>query len=77
MKSYSSFLVRCWVIREEAEEKLVFDIEHIQKGEHLRAATPEAAMEWIIAASHGEREIDAAPGASATGGIEHDTDESN
>ena len=61
MKSYSSFLIRCWVIREEAEEKLVFDIEHIQKGDHLRAATPEAAMEWIVAASHSEQIRRAAP----------------
>jgi len=56
MKFYSSFVVRCWVIREEAEEKFVLDIEHIQKGEHLRAATPAEAMEWIIASSQSERE---------------------
>ncbi|MGH9844784.1 MAG: hypothetical protein ACREEM_39200 [Blastocatellia bacterium] len=60
MKLYSSFLVRCWVIREEAEEKVVFDIEHIQKGEHLRAATPAEAMEWIIAASQSERDANEA-----------------
>ena len=56
MKSYSSFLIRCWVIRGEEEEKFVFDIEHIQKGDHLRAAAPNAAMEWIIAASRSERQ---------------------
>lgn len=60
MKLYSSFLVRCWVIREETEEKVVFDIEHIQKGEHLRAATSEAAMDWIIAASQNERDTNEA-----------------
>jgi hypothetical protein len=44
MKLYSSFLLRCWVIREEAE-KMVFDIEHIQKGERQRTATPEEALQ--------------------------------
>ncbi len=52
MKLYSSFLVRCWVIQEESNvaEKTVFDIEHIQKGEHQRAISPEAAIQWILAA---------------------------
>lgn len=54
MKLYSSFLVRCWVIQEESEkpvaEKLVFDIEHIQKGEHQRAASAEEAMQWMVTA---------------------------
>jgi hypothetical protein len=61
MKVYSSFLVRCWVIREEAAEageKVVFDIEHIQKGEHLRAATPAEALDWLIAASQRERDAE-------------------
>jgi hypothetical protein len=49
MKLYSSFLVRCWVIRDGAE-KIVFDIEHIQKGERQRTATPEEALQWIVAA---------------------------
>ena len=48
MKLYSSFLLRCWVIRDEAET-MVFDIEHIQKGERQRMATPEAALQWILA----------------------------
>jgi hypothetical protein len=48
MKLYSSFLVRCWVIREEGQaERLVFDVEHIQKGEHQRTLTPEAALDYI------------------------------
>lgn len=50
MKLYSSFLLRCWVIRDEAEPKIVFDIEHIQNGEHRRAATADEAMAWILAA---------------------------
>jgi len=49
MKLYSSFLVRCWVIRDGAE-KTVFDIEHIQKGERQRLATPEEALQWIVTA---------------------------
>lgn len=52
MKLYSSFLVRCWVIQEETEtsgaEKIVLDIEHIQNGEHQRAASPDEAMQWIL-----------------------------
>ena len=56
MKLYNSFLLRCWVIREAGEpaaepvEKMVFDIEHIQKGEHRRAATPEEVLQWVVAA---------------------------
>lgn len=48
MKLYSSFLLRCWVIRDESE-KMVFDIEHIQKGERQRTVTPEEALRWIVA----------------------------
>lgn len=49
MKLYSSFLVRCWVIR-DGTEKTVFDIEHIQKGERQRLTTPEEVLQWIITA---------------------------
>jgi hypothetical protein len=55
MKLYSSFLIRSWLIRELAsgaeapDEKFVFDIEHIQNGEHLRAANPAEALEWMMA----------------------------
>jgi hypothetical protein len=52
MKSYSSFLVRCWVIREEGQaERVVFDVEHIQTGEHWRALVPEAALALIVQSS--------------------------
>lgn len=47
MKLYSSFLLRCWVIRDETE-KMVFDIEHIQKGERRRVDTPQEALQWIV-----------------------------
>ena len=55
MKLYNSLLLRCWVIREAGEpatvglEKMVFDVEHIQKGEHHRAATSEEVLQWIMA----------------------------
>lgn len=58
MKFYSSFLIRCWLIRNEpattqpaaaleAGEKFVFDVEHIQNGERLRATTPQEALTWM------------------------------
>lgn len=54
MKLYSSFLVRCWVMQEEAE-KTIFDIEHIQKGDHLRATSPAEAMDWMLAACRAQQ----------------------
>ncbi|MDX2033050.1 MAG: hypothetical protein SF339_20400 [Blastocatellia bacterium] len=48
MKSYNSFLIRCWAIRSEAEEKFVFDVEHIQQGDHRRTTTPEELIAWIL-----------------------------
>ena len=47
MKLYSSFLLRCWVLQED-DEKIVFDIEHIQKGERLRAVNADEALQWIL-----------------------------
>jgi hypothetical protein len=65
MKRYSSFLVRCWVIQSTAEqsneEKVVFDIEHIQRGEHLRSASPAEALAWMLAAAHADHTTAAAP----------------
>ena len=57
MKLYTSFLIRCWLIRDEKEERLVLDIEHIQRGDHLRAVTPDEAINWIMAVTRSEREI--------------------
>jgi hypothetical protein len=49
MKLYGSFLIRCWLIRDEQEEqRTVFDIEHIQQGEHLRVGKPEDAFQWMM-----------------------------
>ncbi|HEX4946340.1 MAG TPA: hypothetical protein VFZ34_06750 [Blastocatellia bacterium] len=72
MKSYSSFLLRCWVIREEAEQgiaektgagKIVFDIEQIQTGAHQRTTAPEEALQWILAAcqNYQPEDLDAEP----------------
>lgn len=60
MKLYSSFLLRCWVIRDESE-KIVFDIEHIQKGERQRTTTPEEALQWILTTcqNHQPEELEA------------------
>lgn len=57
MKLYSSFLIRCWVIRDSdqgKEEKFVFDVEHIQKGDHVRISNPAEAVEWLIKALKAE-----------------------
>mgnify|MGYP000048764174 CR=1 FL=1 len=49
MKLYGSFLIRCWVIRDEREEKrTIFDIEHIQRGEHLRVNDLDEANQWMM-----------------------------
>jgi hypothetical protein len=51
MKLYRSFLIRCWVTRDESQaEKFVFDIEHIQQGKHHRAASPQEAIAWLTEA---------------------------
>lgn len=59
MKFYGSFLVRCWMIRDpdsdDSGEKFVFDIEHIQKGEHLRSAHAEQTIEWMMSALRAEQ----------------------
>lgn len=49
MKLYGSFLVRCWLIRDESEEhRAVIDVEHIQRGEHLRVSDFDAAYQWMM-----------------------------
>jgi len=49
MKLYGSFLVRCWVIRDEnGGQRTVFDIEHIQQGERLRVGNLEEAFQWMM-----------------------------
>jgi hypothetical protein len=49
MKSYSSFLVRWWLISNEAErERNVLEIEHIQTGEHHKGASITEAEGWML-----------------------------
>lgn len=62
MKLYGSFLIRCWVIRNENEDsRTVFDIEHIQRGEHLRVGKLDEANQWILQTLHSELTESAEP----------------
>jgi hypothetical protein len=55
MKLYGSFLIRCWVIRnDENDLRTVFDVEHIQRGEHLRVGNLDEANQWMLQTLHGE-----------------------
>ncbi len=55
MKLYGSFLIRCWVIRNEPESpRTVFDVEHIQRGEHLRVGNLDEVKQWMLQTLHGE-----------------------
>ena len=48
MKCYSSFLVRCWLIGDEAQgEKAVIGVEHIQSGTRTRVASLAEAEQWM------------------------------
>ena len=47
MKSYSSFLVRCWLLKEEGEPKRVFNIKHIQSGQQTRTNDLSEAQAWM------------------------------
>lgn len=47
MKSYSSFLVRCWLLQEEGEPKRVFNIKHIQSGQQTRTDNFSEAQAWM------------------------------
>lgn len=49
MKTYSSFLVRCWSLQEEteAQPKHVFNIEHIQTGRQTRTSDLAEAQQWM------------------------------
>jgi hypothetical protein len=51
MKLYSSFLIRCWLIHDSAQdERPVIDVEHIQTGGHTRAASLAEAEQWMFEA---------------------------
>jgi hypothetical protein len=49
MRTYNSFLIRCWLIREPSQgERSIFDIEHIRTGEHKRMPSLNEACEWML-----------------------------
>jgi hypothetical protein len=49
MKTQGSFLLRCWLIQDETErERAIFDIEHVQTGEHERVENLAEAHHWIL-----------------------------
>ena len=51
MRTYNSFLIRCWLAREPPQdERALFAVEHIQTGERTRVVSLRAAQEWIDAA---------------------------
>jgi hypothetical protein len=57
LRLYNSFLIRCWLVSDDAaeEEQSVVDIEHIQTGEHLRPATIAEAEGWMCEAQRRSR----------------------
>ena len=49
MKSYSSFLVRWWLISNEKDrERTVLEIEHIQTGAQHKGASISEAEDWML-----------------------------
>lgn len=50
MRRHSSFLLRCWEIGRDGEERI--EIEHIQSGAKVLTRSVEAAVSWICA--HGD-----------------------
>jgi hypothetical protein len=56
MRTYNSFLIRCWLAREPPqEERVVFAVEHIQTGERTKVLSLRAAQDWIEAACRAAR----------------------
>ena len=59
MRVYSSFLVRCWITEDESQgEQSVLQIEHIQTGASVRAATLTEVEPWILAACRHARAVE-------------------
>lgn len=55
MKTYNSFLVRCWRVKDSVQgDRIVFDIEHIQTGFRLQAADLSfvEAYNWALSTYH-------------------------
>ncbi|MFL6208701.1 MAG: hypothetical protein ACJ74W_07595 [Pyrinomonadaceae bacterium] len=71
MKLYSSFLIRCWLIHEPAQdERPLIDVEHIQTGGHMRVASLSEAERWMLDACRTGRPTGNA--AQAVGRESHD-----
>ena len=51
MRAYSSFLVRCWLTEDSSQgEHSVLQIEHIQTGASVKAASLTEVEPWILEA---------------------------
>jgi len=51
VRSYSSFLIRCWLTGEPRhEQRSVLQVEHIQTGASMRAESFNEAEQWMFAA---------------------------
>jgi hypothetical protein len=51
MKTYNSFVLRTWSVREHpGSERCVVDIEHMQTGDSARFANLDAVLAWLSAA---------------------------
>ena len=62
MKFYNSFLVRCWPIRDSPEgERVVVEVEHIQTGGRMRAASLDEIQPWVLTSCRAARPEDAPP----------------
>ena len=49
MKSYSSFLVRWWLVKDKTKsERTVLDIEHIQTGARHKGVSIVEAEHWML-----------------------------
>ena len=54
MRTYNSFLIRCWLTREPPQDgRAVYVVEHIQTGERTRVASLRDVRDWIDAACRG------------------------
>ncbi len=52
MKTYKSFLIRWWLIGDDSQdERSLFDIEHVQTGEHKRATNLTEVEQWMTSAA--------------------------
>ena len=61
MKLYSSFLIRCWLIREPAhDERPIIDVEHIQTGGRTRVNSLSEAERWMLEACRTAQTADGA-----------------